>query len=130
MAALVNAKHERFAQQLAKGVTATDAYVLAGYKANDGNAATLKGNQRISDRVAELLERAAVRTEITVANITDRLLKIAAKGEAGDDAPLLSVGRAALMDAAKLNGLITDKVDLNAKVDMSDEMTAWLDQRG
>lgn len=115
MPALTNAKHELFAQALAKGETATAAYVLAGYKANDGNASTLKGNQRIEDRVAEILNKAATRTEITVASITERLLAIATKGESSSDAPMLSVGRAALMDAAKLNGLVIDKGELTGK---------------
>lgn len=109
MPALENHKHERFAQHLAKGKTATEAYVLAGYKDNDGNAATLKGNQRVQDRVAELLDVAAQRTEVTVASITDRLLAIARKGEASEDAPLLAVARASLMDAAKLNGLVIER---------------------
>ena len=39
-----------FAQALARGKTATEAYVLAGYKANDGNASRMKGNERISAR--------------------------------------------------------------------------------
>lgn len=130
MPILSNAKHERFAQEIAKGATQIEAYVAAGYKAHDGAAARLCGNVRISERVTEILARAATRTEITVANLTERLLAIAKKGEDGTDAPLLSVGRAALMDVAKLNGLVTDKVDMNAKVELGDEMTAWLDQRG
>lgn len=110
MPALTNAKHERFAQELAKGASADEAYQTAGYKQNRGNAATLKANQNIADRVAELLERAAVRTEITVASITDRLLAIAKKGEDTNEAPMLAVARASLMDAAKLNGLVIDQV--------------------
>lgn len=109
MASLSNAKHERFAQALAKGETADAAYVSAGYKPNRGNAATLKANQSVEGRVAELLDKAATRTEITVASITDRLLAIAKKAEGKDDAPMLSVARASLMDAAKLNGLVVDK---------------------
>jgi phage terminase small subunit len=109
MPALENARHERFAQEMAKGKTATEAYASAGYAPNDGNATRLKGNDRIAARIAEIQERAAVRTEITVASITDRLLKIAQKGEMSEDAPMLSVARASLMDAAKLNGLVVDK---------------------
>lgn len=69
MPVLTNPRHEVFAQELAKGKTATEAYVLAGYKANDGNAATLKGNQSISSRVAELQERGAKRVEVTVESL-------------------------------------------------------------
>lgn len=69
MAVLTNPKHERFSQELAKGKTADEAYVLAGYKENRGNASTLKANQIISDRVAELLERGAKRVEVTVESL-------------------------------------------------------------
>lgn len=116
MPALANPKHERFAQELAKGKTQAEAYETAGYAANDSNAARLNGNERVTARVAELLTKAAVRTEITVANITERLLAIATKGESSNDAPMLSVGRAALMDAAKLNGLVIDKSEVKATV--------------
>lgn len=109
MAALDNPRHERFAQELAKGKTADEAYQEAGYKANRGNAATLKAKQNISDRVSEITERAATRTEISVASITERLLAIATKGEESREAAMLAVARASLMDAAKLNGLVIEK---------------------
>jgi hypothetical protein len=108
---LKNARHERYAQELAKGKTADEAYQLAGFKANRGNAATLKANQSVSARVEQLMAGAAKRTEITVASITDRLVKIAEKGERLKGAPGLSVARAALMDAAKLNGLVVETVE-------------------
>src|SRR5262249_29838368 len=60
---LANLRHERFAQALARGKTATEAYVLAGYKANDGNASRMKGNERISARVQEIVGHAAERAE-------------------------------------------------------------------
>lgn len=115
MAALDNARHERFAQELAKGATADEAYALAGYTPDRGNASRLTANDSVTKRVAEILERAAVRTEITVASITDRLLAIATKAEGSNDAPMLQAARASLMDAAKLNGLVVDKADLNHK---------------
>lgn len=109
MPALDNPKHEKFAQELSKGKTATEAYVLAGYKSNDGNAATLKGNQRVLDRVAELLNRAATRAEISIASITESLLRIAEKAESLGEASGLNVAKGAWMDAAKVNGLIVDR---------------------
>ena len=66
MPILKNPRHERFCQALAKGETADQAYVTAGYKENRGNAARLKAKQNVLNRVAEILEKAAVRTEITV----------------------------------------------------------------
>lgn len=112
MPTLANPKHERFAQALAKGETADAAYVLAGYEENRGNATRLKANESVEARVAEILERAATRTEITVASISDRLLKIAEKCERTSEANKLGVARATLMDVAKLNGLIVDKREL------------------
>lgn len=58
MPVLPNPKHERFAQELAKGKTADEAYSFAGYRENHGNAGSLRRQQHISIRVAELLTRA------------------------------------------------------------------------
>jgi phage terminase small subunit len=50
MPLLDNPKYELFAQGLAEGRTADEAYKRAGYKPNRGNAATLKANQSIVER--------------------------------------------------------------------------------
>src|SRR5690606_25662960 len=55
------------------GKTADEAYALAGYKPNRGNAATLKANQSILDRVAELQQRAAKKVEVTVESLAIEL---------------------------------------------------------
>lgn len=66
MPVLKNPRHERFAQELAAGKSAAEAYELAGYKPNRGNAASLKQDQSISTRVAELLqERAEMHAQAT-----------------------------------------------------------------
>lgn len=111
MPALSNARHERFAQELAKGEPASTAYVTAGYKPNDGNAIRLKGNEKVEARVAEILSGAAKRTEITVASLTERLIRLADKAEKIGDAGGIQASRASIMDAAKLNGLVVDKGD-------------------
>lgn len=113
MSVLKNQRHELFAQGLAKGLSQDAAYEAAGFKPSRSNASRLSTNENVIARVTELKERAAARTEITVAGITERLLNIAAKGEQSNDAPLLSVARASLMDAAKLNGLVIDKGQLS-----------------
>lgn len=71
MPALENPKHERFAQELAKGKTADEAYQNAGYKADRSNAAKLTANNHIQARVAEIVERASVRVEITLAKLME-----------------------------------------------------------
>ena len=56
---LKNARHERFAQELAKGKSQAEAYALAGFKPNRHNAARLNTNETVSTRVKELKARAA-----------------------------------------------------------------------
>lgn len=119
MAVLSSPRHERFAQELAKGSSQGDAYVEAGYKPSRSAAARLAADVNICARVAEIQGRAAVRAEITVADITERLLAIATKGEKATEAAMLSVARASLMDAAKLNGLVVDKSEVKATVSMT-----------
>ena len=77
MPVLENARHERFAQALAKGKSQAEAYADAGYKPSEPNASRLTSNDKVQARLSELQERAATRTEITVASITERLLAIA-----------------------------------------------------
>jgi phage terminase small subunit len=112
---LKNARHERFAQELAKGSTADAAYVAAGYRPDRKNAARLTTNDAVRARITELKSRAAARTEITVASVTRRLLRIAAKGERLREASGLQVARAAVMDAAKLNGLAPERHEHTGK---------------
>lgn len=66
---LSNPRHERFAQELAKGKTADEAYVLAGYQENRKNASRLKANEDILTRLRELQGRAANRAEVTVESL-------------------------------------------------------------
>lgn len=110
MPILSNERHEHVAQLLAKGETQKDAYAKAGYRGNEAKASRVCNRADVKARVAELLERAAARTEVSVATLTGRLLKIADKAESDMlGAPGLSTARAALMDVAKLNGLIIDR---------------------
>jgi len=113
MAVLNNARHERFAQELAKGNSATRAYIAAGYaeKGAEPNSSRLISNDKVSSRVNELKTEAAKRTVLTIERLTNDLLRIADKGEKLAEAPGLSVARAAIMDAAKLNGLVVDKAE-------------------
>ncbi len=55
MPPLDHPRYEAFCQAIASGQSADKAYVTAGYKPNRGNAATLKANQNIKARVAEIV---------------------------------------------------------------------------
>lgn len=97
MGVLSNPKHERFAQELAKGRSATEAYVLAGYKDNDGNASKLAA--KVQDRVKELTGKAAEKAGITIERVLTELAKI---------------GFANMLDYVTINALGEPIIDLSA----------------
>jgi len=76
MPVLKNARHEKFAQALAKGKTADEAYQEAGFKPNRGNATRLKANESISSRVDEIVGRSAEKAEATVERVLKELSRI------------------------------------------------------
>ena len=130
MPVLANAKWERFAQELAKGKTADEAYQLAGYAENRHNASRLKTNETISARISELLERGAKRAELTVNRVVENLERIAIKAEALGEAAGLNVAKSAWVDAAKVSGLVVDKKEVGKPGDFSrmteDELEAFI----
>lgn len=91
---------------MAKGKTADEAYAQAGYRANRGNASTLKANQSIADRVAELQARGAKRAEVTIQSLADELDEARSIALAEKQS---SAAIQATMGKAKLFGLIVDK---------------------
>lgn len=76
MPVLSNPKHERFAQELAKGATAEAAYAKAGYAASRKNAQRLRTNEGVQSRVEQILSQAAEKAGVTVERIADELVKI------------------------------------------------------
>jgi len=64
---LKNSRHEKFAQCLAGGASATNCYVVAGYSAKGAqpSASALLSNPIVSARVAELKERSNAKADIT-----------------------------------------------------------------
>ena len=77
MPVLKNAKHERFAQGLAEGMTATDAYLFAGYnttvKQAGNSAARLRENPVVMARVVELLQKRQKIEEAATAKAVEKL---------------------------------------------------------
>lgn len=121
MPVLKNPRHERYAQELAKGKTLDEAYKLAGYSPNRGNATRLKANESVLSRVAEIQGRAAKRAEVTLTSLTEeleeaRLIAVEKKQSAG--------AVSATMGKAKLHGKIIDRV---SNVDLSHLTTDELD---
>lgn len=102
---LKNPKYELFAQGLAKGEYADTAYVNAGYAENRGNAATLKANQIIVDRVAEIVAEGAEEAKIEVADV------------------LKELGRVGFSDIRKL---FKENGEIVQPADMDDETAAFV----
>lgn len=94
---LKNARHERFAQELAKGATADAAYTAAGFRPNRGNATRLKLNESIFDRVQEIkgavIEKVVEKTGIDAAWVLKKASELHAKAL---EAKQLSVAKGAL----------------------------------
>lgn len=120
MAALKNTRHERFAQELAKGKSQAEAYELAGYKASRSAAARLAADVNICERVATMQKGAAERAEITVADIAKQLDEDRAFARKMKSA---SAAVAATMGKAKVLGLVVDKSQVDADVTFSPKPT-------
>lgn len=110
MAILKNVRHELFAQAIAKQQTAEAAYISAGFTPNRGNATRLKQKESIIKRVAEIQERAARRSGITIDRITEELAKI---------------GFANITEALKFNG---KKVTLTDSDKLDPDVTAAISE--
>lgn len=95
-----------FAQTLAKGMSAHEAYIEAGYKANYANAIRTKKLVYVQARIIWLQNRAAERTIVTVHDIARQLDedRIFAREQAAASAAVQ-----ATMGKAKVLGLIVDK---------------------
>ncbi len=100
MPILPNPRHEAFAQALAKGKTADEAYAQAGYAPNRKNAWRLKTNEDVRGRVADLTGNAADKAEWTAADRL-RMLGEIAKAAVKKD-PRVAVS--AIAEANKMQG--------------------------
>ena len=136
MPVLDNARHERMAQGLAKGMPADAAYAAAGFKPHRGNAARLRANQSVRRRVQELQSRAAERAEISKAWVLDRLRAVV-------EAAMVENEEGAMVNAAAANraleligkdlGMFVDRRDIRVRRfgDMTrEELQALLEDLG
>lgn len=69
MPVLPNPRHEAFAQALAKGKSATEAYAQAGYKGDRTAASRLSTNVNVRARVDELQGKVAKKAEVTIESL-------------------------------------------------------------
>lgn len=113
MTVLPNPRHEAFAQALAQGKTADEAYAQAGFRRNRGNAATLKAKQSIRNRLAELQGKAAKKVEVTVESLSAELeeTRLAAFKDGQFSAAI-----SATMGKAKLHGKLIERKHLTGQI--------------
>ncbi len=112
MPILKNARHERFAQELATGKSLLEAHRLAGYGGDDGNATRLSQRPEVAERVRELQAAAAEAAGITIERLTAMFLEDRQKAHSlGQIGPAVT----ATDRIAKLHGFMVDRV--SAKID-------------
>ena len=125
MPVLENARHERFAQGLAKGKTQEQAYIDAGYSENGArvSASQLLTNPNVAARVAELQERAAIRVEWDIADAI-RELEEARVAAGSAETVQASAMISATMGKAKLLGLVIDKAENKTTIAFEDALAS------
>lgn len=144
MPILSNARHERFAQEIAKGTEAGEAYKIAGFKPNPGNARRLKLDEAVKKRVEAILierskihekglERAIERVALTKEWVIERLVENANRAmqaeavkregqEIGEYRYEGSVANRALELLGKELGMFVDRSEnVNINHDVSDK---------
>jgi hypothetical protein len=106
MAPLKNPRHERFVALLLQGESAVDAHEHAGYERDDGNAARLRQNPRIQERLAELQAEVAKDTKVTVESLLSELEEARAKAVSLDQ---MSAAVKSISEKARISGLMVEK---------------------
>jgi phage terminase small subunit len=103
-------RQQRFVDEYLIDLNATQAAIRAGYSENGAKVAgfRLLTNANVSAAVNRSQAKRAEKLEITAAGISAELQSIAVEARGLKHAPGLSVARQALMDVAKLNGLIVE----------------------
>jgi phage terminase small subunit len=123
MPIISNPRHERFAQELAKGKTADEAYEAAGYAQNRGNATRLKANESVVKRLSELQTRTAERAVVTAETLIAEAEEIR---KAAFAAGVYAAAIAAVKEKGVLAGVRVEKRDNTTRhvTDISDDELA------
>ena len=136
MPVLKNQRHERYAQELAKGKSLLDAHEAAGYKRDGGNASRIAAKDSVRQRITELQAETASKLTENLALTKDDILRelgllatatIAAKDVRANDK------RAACVDYARVRGWLIERHEHGeaGEFEAMDDNTleAWLEKR-
>lgn len=110
MAILENERHELMAQHLAQGKTASESYVLAGFRPSRSNAARLSANEHIGQRVSEIQAAGAKSAEVSVQSLIAELETARAQAQTLGQ---LSAAVRATAEKAKISGLLVQKIEIS-----------------
>lgn len=116
MSVLTNSHHEKFCQEIAKGIQQREAYRASGLGADstddvvDACAARLRASADVEQRVNELKERSARRAELSRADILEMLL--ADRLLARDSKQAAAAIRATELLGKETAGMFTDKKEI------------------
>ena len=105
----LNARQEQFCLGLARGMSKRAAFKAAGYGDASTGPARLLAMANVAARRDELMAEARAQNRVTIEQIDARLARIV---DANIDIPTVAaqnLARQALMDRAKLNGLLDPK---------------------
>ena len=114
MAALENQRHEKFAQALAQGMSAAEAYRESGYNGDRTAASRLSTNVNVQSRVAELKERAAANVSLTREWVIEQLIDNVKLGKS--DGNLAAANKALELLGKELSMFIDRSESLNTNV--------------
>ena len=120
MPILKNSRHERFAQEVAKGKSADDAYTLCGNKPHRGNASRMRTKESVRRRIEELQAKGAEKAGVTIERIITEMAK-AAFGDV-EDAPRWVDKLGALEKLGKYLGMFKEQVEARHTI----EALRWL----
>lgn len=116
MGILPNAKHEAFAQGLARGLTQDAAYAEAGYKPSRAAASRLSTKVNIAGRVSEIMAAASQRSAKTLDDVLAEYERIAFTGLSkfvridADGTPQIDLSRCTPADLDLLSEIQTDSM--------------------
>ena len=121
MPALPNMRQELFAQNLVKGMTQNRAYIKAGYTANTpqagwSNASRLIRDDKVSNRIDELLKTTETELKVTVESMTNLYADLL---QGARSAGNFNAAKGAADSLAKMHGLMIDRKETGAPGDFS-----------
>ncbi len=119
---------ERFVQALARGLNISEAHREAGYKSRRNATFTL-ALPNVKARLAALKAETAAANRVSIDEIITRMRGIVDWMEQGSTAAEMNVARAALMDLAKICGLLTDRVEVTGAVEITEIRRILVDPR-